>query len=355
MLKRIVIGTIVLLALLTIGLIVYINTGIDLPEGADTVVEQVMSADIPVLVTGETGVATNDNVNIWYESKMPVDSVKGSILLVMGLGASALIWDNDFCQDYVDAGYQVIRYDNRDVGQSTWMKEWDEADPYTLDDMAKDGVAVLDALNINKAHVIGASMGGMIAQTMAINHQDRLASLTSIMSSGFMMDESIPFPDHFNQKLIKLTLKYLLFGSDADNLKFHIGNQELLKGNGGYRNNMKTSAETTLYELKKRKGYNRAAVDHQVKAIEVSGSRLEDLGKITVPTLVIHGISDPLVKVEHAKKYAPLIPNATTLYIDGMGHDLPRMYRERISSNILANIARATIQEPQITTAAAGD
>ncbi len=345
MLKKIIIGTLVLLALLTIGFFIFINTGVDLPEDADVVIEQVMSAELPILVTGKTGIATNGDVNIWYESKLPTDSVKGTILLVMGLGATALIWDNDFCQDYVDAGYQVVRYDNRDVGQSTWVSDWDEADPYTLEDMAQDGIAVLDAINVDKAHVVGASMGGMIAQTMAINHQSRLASLTSIMSSGFMMDESIPFPDGFNQKLIKLTLKYLLSGSDIDNLKFHIGNQELLKGSGEYPNDMKTSAETTLYELKKRKGYNSSAVDHQVKAIEASGSRLDDLGKITIPTLVIHGISDPLVKIEHAKKYAPLIPNSTTLYIDGMGHDLPKIYREKISSNILETIAKASYQE----------
>lgn len=345
MLKKIIISTIAILALLAVGFFVYINTGIDLPEDTDAVVEQVLSSEIPALVTGSKGVASNGDVDIWYESKLPDDSIKGTILLVMGLGASALIWDNDFCQDYVDAGYQVVRYDNRDVGESTWLTDWEEEDPYTLEDMAKDGIAVLDAINVDKAHVVGASMGGMIAQTMAINHQSRLASLTSIMSSGFMMDESIPFPDHFNQKLIKLTLKYLLFGSDANHLKFHIGNQELLKGNGGYPNNMKTSAETTLYELKKRKGYNRAAVDHQVKAIEASGSRLEDLGKINIPTLVVHGVSDPLVKIEHAKKYAPLIPNATTLYIDGMGHDLPSIYRDKISSSILKTIDRASYQD----------
>lgn len=342
MIKKIAIGTIILLFASAIGAFVYTNTGIDLPQDTEAIVEEVMTSDLPNLVTGETGTATNGDVNIWYESKLPTDSVKGTILLVMGLGASALIWDNDFCQSYLDAGYQVIRYDNRDVGLSTWINDWSEEEPYTLTDMAQDGISVLDALQIKKAHVVGASMGGMIAQQMAISHQDRLASLTSIMSSGFMMDESIPFPDDMNQKLIKLTLKYLVFGSDANRVKFSIGNQEFLKGKGDYVNDLKRSAQTTLYELKKRKGFNKAAVDHQVKAIEASGSRLDKLGQIKIPTLVIHGKSDPLVKFEHAQKYAPLIQNVKTLYIDGMGHDLPQIYRKEISQNILSIIAKAS-------------
>lgn len=342
MLKKILVGFVILLVILLIGIVVFVNTGISLPDGSEAIVNQVLDNEPPALVTGETGMASNDDVEIWYESKQPTDTIKGTILLVMGLGASALIWDNEFCQLFVDEGYQVIRYDNRDVGMSTWISNWSEDKPYTLEDMAKDGIAVLDALEIDKAHVIGASMGGMIAQQMAISHQDRLASLSSIMSSGYMMDPDIAFPDHMNIKLIKLSLKYLLFSSDANRLKFHMANQELLKGNGDYNNNAKRSAQTTLYEIKKRKGYNQASIDQQVKAIEVSGSRLDDLRKIKIPTLVIHGKSDPLVKFEHALKYAPLIPNVDTLYIDGMGHDLPQIYRPQIKQSILRTIAKAS-------------
>jgi len=342
MLKKILAGFVTLLIILVIGVFIYANTGISLPTGTDTIVNEVLDKEPPALITGETGLAGNNGINIWYESKLPSDSIKGIVLLVMGLGASAMIWDNEFCQLFVDEGYQVIRYDNRDVGMSTWVSDWSEDKPYTLADMAKDGIAVLDALQIDKAHVVGASMGGMIAQQMAINHQDRLASLSSIMSSGFMMDTDIAFPDHMNQKLIKLSLKYLLFSSDANRLKFHIANQQLLKGNGDYTNNIKRSAQTTLFELKKRKGYNQASIDHQVKAIEASGSRLNELSQIKIPTLIIHGKSDPLVRFEHAQKYAPLIPNADTLYIDGMGHDLPHIYRQGIKQRILKTIAKAS-------------
>lgn len=342
MLRKTLIGLVTLGIILLIGVVVFANTGINVPDNTETIVDEVLNNNPPKLITGETGMANNNGVSIWYESKLPIDSVKGTVLLVMGLGASAMIWDNDFCQLFVDEGYQVIRYDNRDVGMSTWISDWSEDKPYTLSDMAKDGIAVLDALKIDKAHVIGASMGGMIAQQMAINHQGRLASLSSIMSSGFMMDTDIAFPDHMNQNLIKLSLKYLLFSSDANRLKFHIANQQLLKGDGNYTNNVKRSAQTTLYELKSRRGYNKAAIDHQVKAIEVSGSRLNELSKIKIPTLVIHGKSDPLVRFEHALKYAPLIPNADTLYIAGMGHDLPQIYRQNIKASILKTISKAS-------------
>jgi len=346
MLKKILLGLSTILAIAAIAFYFFINTGIDLPKETDNIVNEVLSSAVPELVTGKTGFANNGEVSIWYEAKQPTDSVKGNVLLVMGLGASAMVWSNDFCQPLLDAGYQVIRYDNRDAGLSTWLEDWEENHPYTLEDMAKDGIAVLDDLGINKAHIIGASMGGMIAQRMAISHADRVASLTSIMSSGYVLDPAMPTAsDEMNQKYLKLGMKYLLNRSEANILKFHVGVQQQLKGNGGYTNNVKNSAHTTLYELRKRKGYNRRTVEQQMKAIEVSGSRLEELGQIQVPTLIIHGKSDPLVLFEHAQKYAPLIPNAETLFIEGMGHDLPSIYWEQIHNGILKTIGRTKLVE----------
>ena len=342
MLKKLLLGAGLLIALAALGAYLFANTAVELPKETDAIVAAALTADLPELVTGKTGVATNGPIDIWYESKMPKDSVKGTILLVMGLGASAMIWSNEFIQPFLEAGYQVIRYDNRDTGLSTWVEDWDENDPYTLEDMAKDGMAVLDALGIRKAHVVGASMGGMIAQRMAISHADRVASLTSIMSSGYVMDPDIePVSEELNQEYIKVGLKYLLNRSEENVVKFHISNQQLLKGDGPYMTNVKGSAQATLYELRKRKGYSRSTVDQQMKAITVSGSRLEELGKITVPTLILHGKADPLVGFQHAQKYAPLIPNAETLFIEGMGHDLPAIYWEQIHSGILGIIGKA--------------
>ena len=341
MLKKIGLGASALLAIAVIGFYMYANTAVELPKETDAIVADVIAANLPELVTGKTGIATNGDVDIWYESKMPKDSIRGTILLVMGLGASAIIWSNDFSQPLLEEGYQVIRYDNRDTGLSTWMKDWDEDNPYTLEDMAQDGIAVLDALGVQKAHVVGASMGGMIAQRIAISYADRIASLTSIMSSGYVMDSDIdPVSDGLNQEYIKLGLKYLLNGSEENMIKFRIGNQQLLKGNGPYITNVKHTAQSTLYELRKRKGYSRQTINHQMKAITVSGSRLEELGEINVPTLILHGKSDPLIRIEHALKYAPLIPNAETLYIDGMGHDLPEIYWDQIHERILKNIGK---------------
>lgn len=342
MLKKVLLGLAAILVIATLAFFYYINTSqVELPADTDAIVKTAMASEIPKLVVGETGMATNGKVKIWYESKMPSDSVKGTVLLVMGLGASAMIWDNEFHQPFLDAGYQVIRFDNRDVGLSTWLEDWDEDNPYSLKDMAKDGIAVLDELKISKAHVIGASMGGMIVQQMAISHPDRIASLTSIMSSGYITDPDVPTgSDALTSEFTKLGLKLLVDRSDRNFIHYQIMSRHLLKGDGPYDINIKNTALMTLYELKERNGYNPNAAPHQIKAMEVSGSRLEALSQITVPTLILHGKSDPLVQFEHALKYAPLIPNADTLFIEGMGHDLPMIYREQIHAGILNTMAK---------------
>jgi pimeloyl-ACP methyl ester carboxylesterase len=109
----------------------------------------------------------------------------------MGIANDALAWPEHFIQPLVDSGFQVIRYDHRGTGLSDWIDRWDRDNPYSLGDMANDAIAVLNKLKINKAHVIGVSMGGMIAQTMAINHPERIMSLASLMSSGYIEDPNL--------------------------------------------------------------------------------------------------------------------------------------------------------------------
>lgn len=342
MIKKVLLGFAALLTIAILFFFYYINSSqVELPQDTQDIVEEAMNSAIPNFVTGETGVASNGDVKIWYESRLPSDSIKGTVLLVMGLGASAMIWDNEFIQPFLTAGYQVVRFDNRDVGLSSWLEDWDEDTPYTLEDMAKDGIAVLDALNISRAHVVGASMGGMIVQQMAISFPDRVASLTSIMSSGHITDPDVPTgSDALTSEFTKLALKQLVDRSDRSYIHNQIMTRHLLKGDGPYAINIKHTVQNTLYELKERNGYNPNAATHQIKAMEVSGSRLQDLPKITVPTLVLHGKADPLVKFEHAQKYAPLIPSADTLYIEGMGHDIPAIYREKIHAGILNTIGK---------------
>jgi len=291
---------------------------------------------LPELITGETGFTENEGVKIWYEKMTPKDSIKGTILLIMGHSSSAMIWGSSFTQPLIDSGYQVIRYDNRGVGESDWMTDWEEDHPYSLEDMAKDGMAVLDAAGVQNAHILGASMGGMIAQRIALSHSKRVLSLTSIMSSGYMNDPEMPSLSTANiQDFLRLTLRYLVPPSEAGAMKFTVGIQQLFQGNGPYNHPIKKSVQRTLYEMRKRKGMNSNVGDQHTAAISASGSRLEELGNIKVPTLIIHGKSDPLVRFEHCEKYAPLIPHAKKLFIDGMGHDMPTIYMDQYHAAIL--------------------
>ncbi|MFK7903873.1 MAG: alpha/beta fold hydrolase, partial [Chitinophagales bacterium] len=210
----------------------YVNSGVQIPAETDQVIDEVLAEDnLPNLVAGKTGLAKSGDINIWYESMMPEGTPKGTVLLVMGYGTTILGWPAHFYQPLVDAGYHVVRYDNRGLGMSDWMKGWDKKNPYTLEDMAKDGIAVLDALDIEKAHIIGVSMGGMIAQRMAISHSERVLTLTSIMSSGYMGDPALPpVAKSFQHNLVRLTLKYLIRSNSRKAAKFSVGVRMALRG-----------------------------------------------------------------------------------------------------------------------------
>jgi len=328
--------------LVVVGLLYYFNTRVKLSSEDKRLIKGVLSSDPPELVEGTTGFAKSGDLDIWYEVINPTADIKGTVLLVMGHSSTAMLWTADFYQVFVDKGYQVIRYDNRDVGMSSWITDWNRKNPYTLEDMTKDGIAVLDAVGVNKAHVIGVSMGAMMAQRMTISHRERVLSLTSAMSSGFMMDPDVaPVPKSIQQDLIILGLKYLVVGTESRYVKFFVSLQQSLMGNGPYKVEAKRSAEVMFYELRKRKGFNKRAIRQQARAMEASGSRLVELSSITTPTLVIHGASDPLINVEHAHKYAPLIPDAQTLFIEGMGHDIPMIYLEQVHQAIFKNFERA--------------
>lgn len=332
MLKSILLFVAALFVLALGAYFFYISDAPAFPEGAEKAIEEALNEPLPVLETGKTGFADNDGVSIWYEVKQPeTDSIKGTVLLVMGYASSAMVWPERFWQPLLNEGYQVIRYDNRGLGRSDWMKGWTQETAYSLEDMAKDGIAILDKEQIEKAHIIGASMGGMIAQRMAISHSDRVASLTSIMSTGYMLDPEIgEVPEFFQKGLTKLALKYAWNGSDEGMAKMGVCIPNMLRGSGNYTNNYKAIAQRSLYEVNKRKGFNTKVGDQHGMAILKSGSRLEELTKLSVPTLVVHGTDDPLVIPAHGKKYAPLIPNAEILWIEGMGHDLPQPYMARI-------------------------
>ena len=335
-----------ILAIVLIGAYLFINSAPPLPKDVDVMIQKIKAEGIPEFITGRTDVAKNGEVTIGYEVIDSPAFNQETIVLSCGHTQILLDWPDYFYQPLVNAGYRVIRFDNRSVASSDWLPNYDKKNPYLLKDMAKDVLSILDKENIEKAHIIGMSMGGMIGQRLAISHAERVLSLTSIMSTGFFFDPALTnVPKDFYRNLIAVSLKYPIGSKkEATMLKLNLAIRQLQDGKGDYELDRKLVIQRGMYELNKRRGYNVKATDHHSLAIEKSGSRYAELGQISVPTLVIHGTTDPLIKFEHAQKYAPMIPNATTLFIEGMGHDLPLIYMPKMMKAILGNLVKAKIK-----------
>lgn len=335
-----------LVVVLSVG--IYINSSQDFPPETSAIIDAVVASDVAELVSGETGVATSSGVEIWFESMAVVKKPKGTIVLSMGALAGALTWPDYFYKPLLDAGYRVIRYDHRGLGMSDWIPDWHIDRAYTLEDMALDVIAILDELNIEKAHIIGVSLGGMVGQRLAISHSKRILSLATIASSGYLDDpELATSPGSLNINMIKLYLKYGLFPTEKNLLKMGVAINYLFKGDGDYDVDVTRLVQNMLYELRRRQGFNQAVWEQHTHAISSSGSRYAELRKMKVPTLVIHGASDPVIPIEHAKKYADIIKSVKTLWLKGMGHDLPESYMSKIIPAILSNIEReSSIVDP---------
>jgi pimeloyl-ACP methyl ester carboxylesterase len=268
------------------------------------------------------------------------------VLLVMGLGAQLTLWPEALCEKLAAKGFRVIRYDNRDVGLSTKFDAAGVPDMaqifagaakphYTLDDMAADAVGLLDALKIDKAHIVGASMGGMIAQLIAANHPEKTLSLTSIMSTTgnpavppatpeamAALTARLP-PDASIEAMIDNSVKNLtVIGSPAHDY-----------GAPEERARLKRSIERSLYPP----GFAR-----HMAAIVANGDRREKLKGVVVPTTVIHGEVDPLVNPEGGKDTAASIKGAELIVIPGMGHDLPPFVLDAVVAEIARVAARAS-------------
>jgi len=336
---------IAVLAIVLLAAYLFINSAPPLPSNVEEMINQIKSEGIPEFIKGRTSEAKNGEVNIFYEVIENQSTSKDTIILICGHTQILLDWPAYFYQPLVDEGYRVIRFDNRGVGNSDWLPNFDKKNPFGLEDMAKDIIAILDTENIKKAHIIGMSMGGMIGQRLAISHSDRVLSLTSIMSTGYFYDPVLTnVPRNFYKNLIALSLKYPIWSKEEmTKLKLNLAVRQIQDGKGDYELDRKLVLQRGLYELNKRRGYNIKATDQHSLAITKSGSRYEELGQIDVPTLVIHGTTDPLIKFEHAEKYSKMIPNAATLFIEGMGHDLPDIHTPKIIRAILKNLAKAKV------------
>jgi pimeloyl-ACP methyl ester carboxylesterase len=277
-----------------------------------------------------------NGVEIWCEDfGAPGDP---AILLIMGAGGQAILWPDDFCRALAAGGRHVIRYDNRDTGQSTCFDF--ATHPYTLEDLSRDAAALLDAFGIERAHVVGASMGGMIAQTLAIEQPERVRTLVSIMSTplggGFtrLLDgESglLPPPSP------RVTEAMAAFAAEAprtaeERIEAGVSIARALAGGGDPFD--EAAARELQTRLTARERNPDAAMNH-ILAVRASKDRMEALAYIAIPTLVIHGTEDLSLPLPHGRATADAIPDSRLLEIEGMGHAIPVFARQRIVGAIL--------------------
>jgi len=324
---------------LLLSAIIYINVSLPkFPALTNRIIEKALAREQDE-INGVQGYALNDDTKIWYNSIEPNDSIKGNIILIMGIANDALAWPDYFIEPLVDSGYRVIRFDNRGTGMSDWVDDWTKDNAYSLSDMAEDAIAILDTLNIEKAHVIGASLGGMIAQTISIEHPDRVITLTSIMSTGNAMDEELPSMNNsIVTNLVLAHIRYGLIKSETNSIKLHLTARLLLMGDEKYEPDVNRIANSVLYNLRNRKGYNPNASQQHITATYLSGSRYDDLANLKTPTLIIHGTSDPLIDFKHGKKCDSIIPNAKHLWVEDMGHEISPVYLDLIVEGIIKHV-----------------
>ncbi|MEM7016646.1 MAG: alpha/beta hydrolase [Pseudomonadota bacterium] len=268
------------------------------------------------------------------------DSHGTPLLLVMGASAPGVYWPERFIQHFVDAGCFVIRYDNRDTGRTT-CREF-AAHPYTLDDMAKDAVAVMDGYNLQTAHVAGASMGGMIVQTLAIQHRARLRSATIIMSTPLagggdpaaLSTEELPGADQaWTEKMMALAMQPS--GGRDDDIERKIKQFELLAGSIEAFDEDEQRRIATI-EVDQANDLNMAMNHSMAIASSHPADRRPLLAELDLPTLVIHGTEDPILPYPHGVAIAETIPNAELLTLERAGHEMPKCYEQEMVSRMLA-------------------
>ncbi|WP_304168976.1 alpha/beta fold hydrolase [Phenylobacterium aquaticum] len=255
-----------------------------------------------------------------------------TILLINGLGSQMTRWPEGFCAKLTAKGYRAIRFDNRDTGLSTWFQP---GETYALADMAADAMAVLDAVGVDKAHIAGVSMGGMITQAVAIHHPDRTLSLTSIMSASGAPGTLDPTPEAG----AVLTAPGPDPKADFEAfIAFQVKNAQVI-GSPAYPWPEGALRERAIAEYNR--AFNPTGSARQMGAIRGDGDRTERLGKLKVPAVILHGADDPLVPLKGGEATAAALPGAELRVIPGMGHDLPPALFDIVADAILAAAARA--------------
>jgi pimeloyl-ACP methyl ester carboxylesterase len=289
---------------------------------------------------------TVGDVELCYETFG--DPADPAMLLVMGLATQMLGWHDEFCEELAGRGFHVVRFDNRDIGRSArvegrpptalqLLRRDKRAAAYTLEDMAADAIGLLDHLDIARAHVVGASMGGMIAQTVAARYPERVLSLVSMMSNTGARWSGQPSPRLYPMLLQRPP-------RDREGYVRHIGRVFDLIGSPSFPRD--DEENRLMAERSFDRGLNPAGAGRQLAAIIASGDRTPLLRTIEAPTLVIHGTADRLITPSGGRATARAIPDARLITITGMGHDLPRPVWPQILGAIEENAARAREHAP---------
>jgi pimeloyl-ACP methyl ester carboxylesterase len=289
--------------------------------------------------------ARNGEVEIFYDTFGARDDPP--LLLVNGLGSQSINYRSELCERFASSGLFVIRYDNRDVGRSTKFAGATpdvaavvgalaagrpaEA-PYLLTDMAGDGLAVLDDLAIGRAHVMGASMGGMIVQTMAIEHPERVLTMTSLMSTTGDPDVGQPTPE----------ARRLLLAPPAVDREAYVATQLAAATAWGspacFDPERLTANAVEAFD----RCFDPAGTARQLMAVLASGARTEDLRGVRLPTLVVHGDADNLIDASGGRRTAEAVPGARFVLVAGMGHDYPPQYWDRLVGLVSSHCAQVS-------------
>ena len=270
------------------------------------------------------------------------DAADRPLLLVMGLGTQMVAWRDAFCRELAGRGFHVIRYDNRDCGRSTTMKgrpptmvelttRRPRAVAYSLGDLADDAIGLLDHLGAGRAHIVGASMGGMIAQHLGFDHPQRVLTLTSIMASTGHRVLGQP----------RLSVMPMFLARPEGGREAYIERAQKLFKAVGSRKYFDEDNVREISELQWERGINYAGTSRQLAAIMADRNRTRRLRRISAPTLVIHGTDDRLVAPSGGRATARAVPGARLMMVDHMGHDMPRQVWPLLIDAIAENANRA--------------
>lgn len=295
--------------------------------------------------------STANGMTVAYDSFG--DGAAETILLIAGLGTQMIRWTAPFCRELVARGYRVVRFDNRDTGRSTHFTQHGAMDlaalvsalkdgrrpqlAYTLDDMASDALGLLDALSIRRAHIVGRSMGGMIAQILASEHPARVGSLTSIMSSTGNPSLPSAAPDVMTMMMRPAPDPVL------DEAGFLDHGVAFARRIAGTIDPFDEEACRALLREEVRRGRATGGFGRQLAAVAVAGDRRSRLAAVTAPTLVVHGMDDPLVLPACGEDTAASIPDAEMMLVPGMGHDLPPSLYRAIADAIARTARRSSV------------